>query len=142
MTGLRGELSGCGFFASNYLHAWRKIEGADIVAVCDLEKARAQECACEFDVGAVYEDADEMLRTEPLDFVDIVSGPAAYRPLIELAAQHEGNRYRGEIIDTWEMDTTPIQETLKGECMVELPGKPYMAVQLRKFEADSALREV
>jgi hypothetical protein len=54
----------------------------------------------------------------------------------------EGNRYRGEIIDTWEMDTTPIQETLEGECTVELPGKPYMAVQLHKVEADSVLREV
>jgi uncharacterized protein DUF5605/GFO/IDH/MocA oxidoreductase family protein len=142
MTGLKGELIGCGFSASNYLQAWREIEGADIVEGCDLEKARAQECAREFGVGAVYEDADEMLRTEPLAFVDIVSGPTAHRPYGGLAAQQKGNRYRGEILDTREMEITPIQETLEDEWTVELPGNPYMAVQLRKFEANSVLREV
>ncbi len=81
MTGLRGELSGCGFFASNYLHAWREIEGADIVAVCDLEKARAQECAREFGVGAVYEDADAMLRADICSIDRVSSGvPSHFAP--------------------------------------------------------------
>jgi hypothetical protein len=40
------------------------------------------------------------------------------------------------------MEITPIQETLEGECTVELPGKPYTVMHLRKFEADSVLGEV
>jgi Domain of unknown function (DUF5605) len=65
-----------------------------------------------------------------------------HQPAVVTLRLPEGNRYRGEIIDTWEMEITPIQETLEGECTVELPGKPYMAAQLRKVEANSVVREV
>jgi hypothetical protein len=65
-----------------------------------------------------------------------------HQPAVMRLRLPEGNRYRGEIIDTWEMEITPIQETLEGECTVELPGKPYIAMQLQKFEANSVLREV
>ena len=44
----------------------------------------------------------------------------------------EGCRFRGEIIDTWEMTITPIPGFLEGHATVELPGKPYIAVRLRR----------
>lgn len=39
--GLRGGLIGCGFFAQNHLNAWRDLENATLVAVCDLDEAKA-----------------------------------------------------------------------------------------------------
>jgi hypothetical protein len=30
----KGALIGCGFFSRNHLHAWRDIDGAEIVALC------------------------------------------------------------------------------------------------------------
>ena len=40
-------LIGCGFFAQNHLHAWKDLapEGADLVAVCDLDPAKANAAA-------------------------------------------------------------------------------------------------
>jgi hypothetical protein len=43
-----------------------------------------------------------------------------------------GNRYQGEIIDTWEMTLTPLGDDLSGDITVELPGKPHIAVRFLK----------
>ncbi|TIT86117.1 MAG: gfo/Idh/MocA family oxidoreductase, partial [Mesorhizobium sp.] len=40
MAALRGALIGCGFFAVNQMHAWRDIDGASIVAICDRDPER------------------------------------------------------------------------------------------------------
>ncbi|MAP18220.1 MAG: oxidoreductase, partial [Aurantimonas sp.] len=37
---MKGALIGCGFFAQNQLHAWRDIDGAEIVALCDRDPER------------------------------------------------------------------------------------------------------
>src|SRR3546814_4974028 len=86
MKSLRGGLIGCGFFASNHLNAWRDLDGAAIVAVCDRDPAKANDAASAFGIPAVYGDAAAMLASEELDFVDIVTTVASHRPLVELAA--------------------------------------------------------
>ena len=45
----------------------------------------------------------------------------------------EGNKYEVDVIDTWEMALTTLPETREGRFTVDLPGKPYMAVRLRKL---------
>jgi len=84
---LRGGLVGCGFFARNHMHGWREVEGAEVVAVCDLDAARARRFAGEFGVRSAYSDVEEMLRAERLDFVDVVTGPWAHREPVEVAAR-------------------------------------------------------
>ena len=86
MPELRGGLIGCGFFARNHIHAWNQLPDAQIVAVCDTDSARAQAFAQDFGVPRTYTDAAQMLQTESLDFVDIVTQPATHRALVELAA--------------------------------------------------------
>lgn len=83
---LRGALIGCGFFARNHLHAWRDIEGAEIVALCDTDTTRLSETADHFGIASIYTDAAEMLARESLDFVDIATTPPSHRSLTELAA--------------------------------------------------------
>jgi D-apiose dehydrogenase len=83
---LRGTLIGCGFFAENHLHAWRDIEGVDIVAVCDLDGARAAAVAARFGVPRHYADAAAMLDAERPDFVDVATNVNAHRAMVELAA--------------------------------------------------------
>jgi D-apiose dehydrogenase len=85
---LRGGVIGCGFFGRNHLHGWREVEGAEIAAVCDRDRARAEAAAAEFGVPAVYDDPEAMLRAETLDFVDVVTSPDTHRPLVELAARY------------------------------------------------------
>jgi D-apiose dehydrogenase len=84
---LRGGLIGCGFFASNHLNGWGEVDGADIVAVCDLDRKRAEDAAHKWEIPGIYTDPDEMLERESLDFVDIVTQPATHRELVELVAR-------------------------------------------------------
>jgi D-apiose dehydrogenase len=85
---LRGGLIGTGYFVANHLHSWHEVEGADIVAVCDLDETKAQQAATDYSIAAVYTDARQMMREAQLDFVDIVTTPESHRFLVELAAEH------------------------------------------------------
>jgi predicted dehydrogenase len=84
----KGGLIGCGFFAQNHLHAWRDIDGAEIVAICDRDPERLSATASAFGICRTYSDARAMLEAEALDFVDIATTVATHRPLVELAASH------------------------------------------------------
>lgn len=84
----RAGVIGCGFFAQNHLHAWRQIDDVDLVAVCDLDRAKAEATAGAHGVPSAYDDAEAMFKAEKLDFVDIVTTMPTHRPLAELAAAH------------------------------------------------------
>jgi len=83
----RGVLIGCGFFANNHLHGWKSLDGADLVAVCDLDAEKAARAAAQFGIARTYTDATAMLETEKPDFVDIVTTVESHRPLVELACR-------------------------------------------------------
>lgn len=44
----------------------------------------------------------------------------------------QGERYRAEIIDTWEMARTPVAEPVTRGSWIDLPQKPYLAVIFRR----------
>lgn len=83
---IKGALIGCGFFSLNHLHAWQDIEGAQIVALCDANRARLDEVGEHFGIERRYTDAAAMLREERLDFADIATTVPSHRVLVELAA--------------------------------------------------------
>lgn len=72
---VRVALVGCGFFARNHLFAWNDLagEGADLVAVCDIDPAKAEAAAKEFGVPNWYTDMDAMLASESIDLLDIAT---------------------------------------------------------------------
>ncbi len=83
-------LIGCGFFSRNHLHSWKDLAaaGADLVAVCDIDPAKAKAAAETFGVPRWYTDAATMFRDENLGLVDIVARMDVHRPLVELALGH------------------------------------------------------
>jgi len=83
----RGVLIGCGFFARNHMLAWRDLADVTIVAVCDLDPAKAAAFAEEFGARA-YGDAAQMLKEVRPDFADIATTVSSHRSLVELAAGH------------------------------------------------------
>jgi len=85
---LRLGVIGCGFFAQNHLNAWKEIPEVEIVAVCDRDAERAEAARERFHAARAYTDPEVMLRTEPLDFVDIVTTMETHRALVTLAASH------------------------------------------------------
>lgn len=84
----RGALIGCGFFARNHMHGWADAEGAEIVAVCDLDRAKSEAFARDFQVPGIFTDAEAMLREVRPDFVDVATTVESHRPLVELALSH------------------------------------------------------
>ncbi len=85
---LKGGIIGTGFFAANHLNGWKAVEGAEIVALCDLDQQKARAAADSFGVAHVHTDAGEMMRAHGLDFVDIITTAPSHRPLVELALRH------------------------------------------------------
>lgn len=88
MASLSGALIGCGFFAVNQMHAWRDIDGASIVAICDRDPERLRIVGDQFGVAKRYTDAEALFSAETLDFVDIATTVGSHRPLVEMAAAH------------------------------------------------------
>jgi predicted dehydrogenase len=85
----RVALVGCGFFARNHVLAWRDLSGAEVVAVCDLDPAKAGAFAAEFDVRP-FTDASAMLAEIRPDLADVATTVRSHRPLVELAARYAG----------------------------------------------------
>lgn len=82
----RFAMVGAGFWAGSQLAAWGEIPGARCIAVCDPDRAKAEQLAAARKVPAVYTDAGEMIDRERPEFVDIVASVPAHDPLIRLAA--------------------------------------------------------
>ncbi len=58
-----------------------------------------------------------------------VAQPARFRLSLP-----QDRAYRLEIIDTWRMTIAPVEGTFSGRFLVDLPGKPYHALQARQVE--------
>jgi predicted dehydrogenase len=71
---------GCGFFGQIQLEAWRRMDGAEIVAAADADLDRARRSAAH-----AYASAEAMLDRERLDFVDIATRPDSHLELVRLA---------------------------------------------------------
>ena len=85
---LKGALIGAGFFAGFQAEAWRRVPGVEIIALAEPLPERAREFAARWGIPRVYAGAEELLRHERPDFVDIATRPEAHLPLAQLAAAH------------------------------------------------------
>lgn len=87
---MRGALIGCGFFAQNHLNAWHDLRGlgVEIVAVCDIDPAKAKAAANTFGIARHYIDPVALFANETIDFVDIATRMDTHLELARLAAAH------------------------------------------------------
>ncbi|WP_404305275.1 cyclase family protein [Neorhodopirellula lusitana] len=79
----RGLLVGAGYFSDFHFDAWERIEGMQIVAICDLDLAKAKQAAEKYGIEHVYTNLAEALTRTDLDFVDIATGPTGRLELLE-----------------------------------------------------------
>lgn len=82
---VRVAIVGCGFFARNHLFSWKDLaaEGVELVAVCDIDPAKAKASAEEFGVPHWYSNVDEMLEKEEIDLIDIITRMDTHRMMVE-----------------------------------------------------------
>ena len=83
---VRIGIIGCGFYAENHLHSWQDLQpdGADLVAVCDVDAAKARSASERYTVP-YFTDPAVMMDAVQLDLVDIVTRHETHRMLAELA---------------------------------------------------------
>ena len=84
---LRGVAVGAGYFSQFHYDAWSRVSGAELVALCNRDQARAQTVARQFGVPKIYSDVAAMLDAERPDFIDIITPPETHRPFTSLAAE-------------------------------------------------------
>ena len=86
---LRFAIFGTGFWSRFQLAGWMELEGVECVALYNRTRSKAEALAREFGVPAVYGDAEELLRHEKIDFMDIITHVDAHSDLVQLAAKYK-----------------------------------------------------
>ena len=82
---LKTAIVGCGKIADGHVSEIQKMDGAEVVAVCDLELLMAEQLARRFGIAAHYDDLAEMLETHSPDVVHITTPPQVHLALAKQA---------------------------------------------------------
>jgi predicted dehydrogenase len=89
MTTKKFAIFGCGFWSQFQIGAWQEIEGAECVALYNRTKSKAEELAKRFNIPKVYDDAEELLKNEKLDFIDIITDVDTHEKFTLLGAKYD-----------------------------------------------------
>lgn len=88
MAALRFAMFGAGFWARFQMAAWKELEGAECVALYNRTRSKGECFARDFGVPAVYDNPEELLDREKLDFIDVVTYPFTLSCFVHLAAAY------------------------------------------------------
>jgi predicted dehydrogenase len=83
---LRIGFVGAGAISQYHLVGWSEMADAQVVAICDIDQAKARAKAQAFNIPNVYADFRTMIEREKLDAVDIVTPVGTHAALTRLAA--------------------------------------------------------
>ncbi|MGM0474072.1 MAG: Gfo/Idh/MocA family protein [Bacteroidota bacterium] len=88
MKTLRFAIFGCGFWSQFQLGGWKELEGAECVALYNRTKSKADDLARRFGISRTYDDPEELMRNEELDFIDIITDVDTHAQFVDLGAKH------------------------------------------------------
>ena len=83
---LRVAVIGCGFWAKYQIAGWREVAGAEVVALYNRTRIKAEKLGAELGIAAIYDDAEELLRREAVDVVDVITDVETHARFVHLAA--------------------------------------------------------
>lgn len=86
MSNLRFAIFGTGFWSRYQLAGWRELAGVECVALYNRTRAKAEALAHDFGVPAVYDEPEELLRNERLDFIDVITDVNTHGRFVHMAA--------------------------------------------------------
>lgn len=89
MNRLRFAVFGTGFWSRYQLAGWGELEGAECVALYNRTREKAEALAEEFGVRAVYDDPEELLRKEKVDFIDVITNVETHAGFVRMAAEQK-----------------------------------------------------
>jgi predicted dehydrogenase len=88
MTKLKFAVMGCGFWSKFQIGAWSELEGAELVAVYNRTRSKAEKIAEYFGIHRIYDDPEELFRKEKIDFVDIITDVDTHALFVEMAVKN------------------------------------------------------
>ena len=74
---LRVAVIGTGYFSQFHLQGWQQVAGAQVVALCDRDSARASQAAQQFAIDTVIANVDKLVSRTDIDLFDVIVPPAA-----------------------------------------------------------------
>jgi len=86
MEKLRFAMLGAGFWSQYQLAGWLETGGVECVAICDPIREKAEKRANQYGVSKVYDNPEEMLDKESVDFVDICTSIETHTALTRMIA--------------------------------------------------------
>ena len=80
---VRIGMIGCGLFGESHLQAYRAVPAAEIRAVYDVDRSRAEEAARVFSVPRICQSLEELMGFSELDAVDVITPEETHlRPVL------------------------------------------------------------
>ncbi|MBN1999131.1 Gfo/Idh/MocA family oxidoreductase [candidate division KSB1 bacterium] len=77
---------GCGFWSQFQIGGWLELEGVEIPAVYNRTLAKAEAIAEKFNIPKAYDNAEDLLKNEDIDIVDIITNVETHEEFTALAA--------------------------------------------------------
>lgn len=87
MDKLKFAVLGTGFWSNYQIPGWLELPGLELCAVYNRTRSKAESVARKFSVPRVYDNAEELLTAEELDFVDIITDVDTHLRFTEMAAR-------------------------------------------------------
>lgn len=75
---MKVAIVGCGQIADAHIQELRKIQGCEIVALCDRNEYMVQQAAIRFGISGTYGNAEELLERERPEVLHVTSPPASH----------------------------------------------------------------
>lgn len=114
---------GAGTWGRTHAYIYREHSNAEPVAICDMNRERAQAIADEFGIKEVYTDYHEMAEKADIDAVAIVTPDFAHADIACCFADHKRHLLIEKPLATTREDAERIVEAVKRNgvrCMVDL----------------------
>ena len=83
----RAAVIGLGRHGMRHLQAYQRLEGVDVVAVCDVRPENVDAAVSEFPNARGYQDWQQLLAIERLDVISVVTNGPTHAPITIAAAQ-------------------------------------------------------
>jgi predicted dehydrogenase len=88
MEKLKFAVLGCGFWSKFQIGAWTEVDGAELVAVYNRTRSKAEKIAGYYKIPNVYDDPEELLSKERPDFVDIITDVDTHAHFVKMAVKY------------------------------------------------------
>ncbi len=135
MSKLRVGIIGAGNIAqSEHLPVYKTLaDQVEVVAIADINLARAKEAAEKFGVKNAYASAEELLAASDIDYVDICVWNGSHAPVAIAAAR------AGKAILCEKPMADSLEHALEMQREVEKAGVPFMMAMVSRFAPEKQL---